>query len=165
MAPRQRRKSAWLNAPADRPPFIIRELIDDPQNNNNDAKHSSSLFNIIVEAMKQTFLPEGFPSSTPPDYLPFQAWDTLQAICSYVRGMLCSAAVMRGVGVGSDQATAYGAVFMFAVRDLTGMLGGLGELTIGLPADISLSDQPQFISHLVASLPCIRSSRTIYLLS
>ncbi|GAX79172.1 hypothetical protein CEUSTIGMA_g6612.t1 [Chlamydomonas eustigma] len=39
--------------------------------------------------------------------------------------MLSSQAVLTGIGVGKEAATAYGAVFMFAVRDLTGMLGGL----------------------------------------
>jgi hypothetical protein len=85
----------------------------------------SSICHSILEALTATFLPEDFPHSVPRDYLPFQAWDTLQAVCSYVRGMLCTQAVMRGIGVGSDHATAYGAVFMFAVRDLTGMLGGI----------------------------------------
>ena len=99
----------------------------------------------------------------------FQVWDTVQAICSYVRGMLSSQAIMHGIGVGQavqtvkgwgaiavllhtasclpntcvhstttpsnltcsrrpatpQAATAYGAVFLFAVRDLTGMIGGL----------------------------------------
>lgn len=55
----------------------------------------------------------------------FQSWDTVQAISSYVRGMLSSKAIMTGIGVGQAAATAYGAVFLFAVRDLTGMLGGL----------------------------------------
>lgn len=32
----------------------------------------------------------------------FQAWDTAQALSSYVRGMLTSAAILRGVGVGQQ---------------------------------------------------------------
>ena len=30
----------------------------------------------------------------------FQAWDSVQALCSYVRGMLTSQALLAGVGVG-----------------------------------------------------------------
>lgn len=32
----------------------------------------------------------------------FQAWDTVQALCSYVRGMLSSQAILKGVGVGQQ---------------------------------------------------------------
>jgi hypothetical protein len=38
------------------------------------------------------FLPDGFPASVTPDYLPYQAWDTVQALATYV----------RGVGAGQD---------------------------------------------------------------
>lgn len=37
-----------------------------------------------------------------PDYLAFQTWDTTQALCSYVRGMLCQKAIMTGIGVGQE---------------------------------------------------------------
>lgn len=46
------------------------------------------------------FLPVGYPSSVTPDYLEFQIWDTIQAVCSYLRGMLCTHAVLTGMGVG-----------------------------------------------------------------
>lgn len=38
----------------------------------------------------------------PTDYLSFQAWDTFQALTSYIRGLLTSQAVLRGVGVGQQ---------------------------------------------------------------
>ncbi|PNH02871.1 hypothetical protein TSOC_011118, partial [Tetrabaena socialis] len=47
------------------------------------------------------------------------------ALSSYVRGMLTSAAIMRGVGVGQQAATPLAAVFTFFLRDLAGMLGGI----------------------------------------
>jgi hypothetical protein len=46
------------------------------------------------------FMPEGYPDSVTPDYLSFQAWDSIQALMSYVRGMLCSQAILTGIGVG-----------------------------------------------------------------
>lgn len=36
------------------------------------------------------------------DYLWFQAWDTFQALTSYIRGLLTSQAVLKGVGVGQQ---------------------------------------------------------------
>eukprot|EP00192_Tetraselmis_astigmatica_P004779 CAMPEP_0117697722 /NCGR_PEP_ID=MMETSP0804-20121206/29390_1 /TAXON_ID=1074897 /ORGANISM="Tetraselmis astigmatica, Strain CCMP880" /LENGTH=493 /DNA_ID=CAMNT_0005512011 /DNA_START=334 /DNA_END=1815 /DNA_ORIENTATION=- len=60
-----------------------------------------------------------------PDYTTFQIWDTCQALCSYVRGMLCQKALMVGIGVGSEAATPLGALFSFFMRDFIGMLGGI----------------------------------------
>ncbi|MEW5306050.1 MAG: hypothetical protein WDW36_008550 [Sanguina aurantia] len=74
----------------------------------------------------KTFLPEGYPNSVTPDYLSFQLWDTLQALCSYIRGMMASHAILTGSGMmtpGSSAATS--AIYMFFLRDLTGMLGGI----------------------------------------
>lgn len=48
------------------------------------------------------FLPEGYPSSVTSDYLGFQTWDSIQALMSYVRGMLCSQAILAGIGVGEQ---------------------------------------------------------------
>ena len=47
-------------------------------------------------------MPEGYPDSVTPDYLGFQVWDSIQALMSYVRGMLCSQAIMTGIGVGEQ---------------------------------------------------------------
>lgn len=44
------------------------------------------------------FLPEGYPASVPSDYLPYQFWDSIQALCSYVRGILTSEAILSGAG-------------------------------------------------------------------
>ncbi len=71
------------------------------------------------------FLPEGYPDSVPSDYLAFQMWDTIQALCSYVRGVLSSNALLTGVGVGSTTANALSATAAFVVKDLTGMLGSI----------------------------------------
>ena len=32
----------------------------------------------------------------------FQLWDSIQAICSYIRGILTSQAMLTGVGVGQE---------------------------------------------------------------
>ncbi|GJN30700.1 hypothetical protein PR202_gb19030 [Eleusine coracana subsp. coracana] len=50
------------------------------------------------------FVPEGFPGSVTQDYVPFQVWDTLQGLSTYIRAMLST---------------------QWFLRDLTGMLGGI----------------------------------------
>lgn len=54
-----------------------------------------------------------------------QVWDSVQGVCSYVRGMLSSQAILQGVGVGRSAATTSSAVFHFFLRDFSGMLGGV----------------------------------------
>lgn len=49
----------------------------------------------------------------------------VQALCSYVSGVLASQAVLRGVGVGDKNATPLAAAMTWVIRDGTGMLGGL----------------------------------------
>jgi hypothetical protein len=71
------------------------------------------------------FLPVGFPSSVTEDYFEFQCWDTLQALCSYLRGMLCTHAVLVGMGVGESTASATSATLSWVLRDGLGMLGSM----------------------------------------
>ena len=59
-------------------------------------------------------------------YARFQAFDTLQALCSYLRGVLCTQALLKGLGVGSSEATAGAAALTFITKDGAGMLGSLG---------------------------------------
>lgn len=70
------------------------------------------------------FLPDGYPASVTEDYISFQAWDSVQALCSYIRGMLTSQALLVGVGMGQKAANPTAAVFQFLMRDLSGMVGG-----------------------------------------
>jgi hypothetical protein len=44
------------------------------------------------------FLPKGYPSSVTEDFLVFQIWDTLQAVSSYLRGILCTQACCMAWG-------------------------------------------------------------------
>ena len=48
-----------------------------------------------------------------------QVWDTVQAICSYVRGMLSTKALLEGIGVGEETATPLGATFQWFLRDVS----------------------------------------------
>eukprot|EP00667_Euglena_gracilis_P010847 EG_transcript_11055 len=81
--------------------------------------------NVAVRALRSLLLPEGYPHSVTPDYLEFQIWDTVQAVCSYLRGILCTQAVLTGVGVGDAAATAASATVQWVLRDGLGMFGGM----------------------------------------
>ncbi|GLI67372.1 hypothetical protein VaNZ11_011551 [Volvox africanus] len=84
-----------------------------------------SLLSGVTSLLRAAFLPEGYPESVSPDYLSFQMWDTIQALSSYVRGVLTSQAILKGVGVGQQASSPLAAVFTFFLRDLAGMLGGI----------------------------------------
>ncbi|CAN6301790.1 unnamed protein product [Urochloa humidicola] len=61
--------------------------------------------------MLGAFVPEGFPGSVTPDYVPFQMWDTLQGLSTYIRAMLSTQALLGAIGVGEQSATVIGATF------------------------------------------------------
>lgn len=79
----------------------------------------------LVRELKEMFLPAGYPDSVSKDYLTFQCWDTLQAMCSYLRGVLATQSVLQSVGVGDDKATPLAAALQWVLRDGSGMIGGL----------------------------------------
>ncbi|TYZ61254.1 hypothetical protein PybrP1_001095 [[Pythium] brassicae (nom. inval.)] len=79
----------------------------------------------ITRELKEMFLPAGYPDSVSEDYLAFQCWDTLQAVCSYLRGVLATQSVLQSVGVGNDKATPLAAALQWVLRDGSGMIGGL----------------------------------------
>jgi len=39
---------------------------------------------------REVFLPEGYPHTVSEDYLRYQFWDTIQALCSSVMGILAT---------------------------------------------------------------------------
>ncbi|XP_024989993.1 protein root UVB sensitive 3 [Cynara cardunculus var. scolymus] len=88
-------------------------------------KRHGNRFNIFSRRFIEAFVPEGFPSSVTPDYIPFQTWDLLQGLSTYIRTMLSTQALLSAIGVGEKSATVIGATFQWFLRDLTGMLGGV----------------------------------------
>lgn len=86
-----------------------------------------NLFSIssMSKILKQTFLPIGFPKSTPPDYLSYQFWNLLQDLCSYLRGIMATRAVLISMGVGRAEVTAYQATIQWLLRDGAGLIGSL----------------------------------------
>ncbi|KAK7348781.1 hypothetical protein VNO80_23455 [Phaseolus coccineus] len=86
---------------------------------------SGARFSHVWRRLLQAFVPEGFPSSVTADYVPFQIWDSLQGLSTYIRTMLSTQALLSAIGVGEKSATVIGATFQWFLRDLTGMLGGI----------------------------------------
>ncbi|XP_023773240.1 protein root UVB sensitive 3 isoform X2 [Lactuca sativa] len=88
-------------------------------------KRHGNRFKLFSRRFLEAFVPEGFPSSVTPDYIPFQTWDLLQGLSTYIRTMLSTQALLSAIGVGEKSATVIGATFQWFLRDLTGMLGGV----------------------------------------
>ncbi|KAL3751519.1 hypothetical protein ACJRO7_012365 [Eucalyptus globulus] len=88
-------------------------------------QRSGNRFGHVWRRVLEAFVPEGFPSSVTPDYVPFQAWDSLQGLSTYIRTMLSTQALLSAIGVGEKSATVLGATFQWFLRDLTGMIGGI----------------------------------------
>ncbi|CAH9101110.1 unnamed protein product [Cuscuta europaea] len=96
-----------------------------PSSSSLSIQKSGNPFAHISGKFLQAFIPEGFPTSVTPDYVPFQVWDSLQGLSTYVRMMLSTQALLSAIGVGEKSATVIGATFQWFLRDLTGMVGGI----------------------------------------
>ncbi|NXB93933.1 RUS1 protein, partial [Vidua chalybeata] len=66
---------------------------------------------------QRLLLPQGFPpESVSPDYGAYQAWDSLQALCSSLCSSLSARAVLEAVGVGDGAASVTGAALTWLLR-------------------------------------------------
>lgn len=79
----------------------------------------------INKILSDLFLPVGYPATVRAGYLEYQVYDSIQGLCSYLRGVLCSAAVLEAAGVGNAEATALAAATTWALKDGLAMAGGL----------------------------------------
>jgi hypothetical protein len=89
------------------------------------SKDNNGLINQVKAGIRSTFLPSGYPKSTPPGYLTFSIWSWIQDLSSQLRGVLATQRVLEGVGVGRQGATALSALLNFLVRDGCGMAANL----------------------------------------
>ena len=76
-----------------------------------------SMLKKVNRVLKDLFLPLGYPRSVDSTYLPFQMYDALQGLCSYLRGVVSTSAVLEAAGVGDASATALSAAMAWALRD------------------------------------------------
>ena len=85
----------------------------------------TSSFSSLTRSLQDVFLPVGFPETVSAGYWEYQMYDSLQGICSYLRGVVSSAHVLHAAGVGNREATAWSAALTWALKDGMGMMGGL----------------------------------------
>ncbi|KAK6190597.1 hypothetical protein SNE40_002428 [Patella caerulea] len=83
----------------------------------------SPKFTTISQFFRSVFLPQGYPESVSEDYLIYQLWDTIQAFASSITGTLAARALLKGMGVGDENATVLAATMTWLLKDGTGMLG------------------------------------------
>uniref|UniRef100_A0ABI7Y6F3 RUS family member 1 n=1 Tax=Felis catus TaxID=9685 RepID=A0ABI7Y6F3_FELCA len=106
-----------------------------------------------LSSLIAVFLPQGFPDSVSPDYLPYQLWDSVQAFASSLSGSLATHAVLLGIGVGNAKASVSAATATWLVKDSTGMLGRIiFAWWKGLFADI-LNDVAMFLEIMAPIYP------------
>lgn len=97
------------------------------RHNNNDAVDvkARTLLNRLRQVGRDLFLPVGYPNCVAEGYLEYQFYDSLQGLCTYLRGVVSTSAVLVAAGVGDAEATAMSAAMTWAIRDGFGMIGGL----------------------------------------
>nr|XP_021139111.1 RUS1 family protein C16orf58 homolog [Columba livia] len=66
--------------------------------------------------VQRVLLPQGFPESVSSDYLGYQLWDALQALCSSLAGAVAARSVLQAVGVGDTNASVTGAALGWLLR-------------------------------------------------
>ena len=72
---------------------------------------------------RRLFLPRG---ELPPDYAPFQLLDSLQALCSYLRGGIAMHATLTGLGLGRESASALSATLALMLKEGAAHVASLG---------------------------------------
>ncbi|EDW11502.1 RUS family member 1 [Drosophila mojavensis] len=78
---------------------------------------------LLFRVLQNIFLPKGYPDSVSDDYAAYQIWDTVQAFCSTICGTLCTHAILKGIGVGSENVNAYSATVTWILKEGSGHMG------------------------------------------
>ena len=94
-------------------------------NSLNDLNGQNILFDFFSKLktfILLTFLPAGYPDSVSDDYIEYQFFDTLQALCSSLNGSLAQYSVLKTLGVGDGSATVLSATLTWILRDGCGMI-------------------------------------------
>ncbi|KAJ8737564.1 hypothetical protein PYW08_000159 [Mythimna loreyi] len=94
-----------------------------PPDQGNVVVHEEEKNLKVANFIARVFLPQGYPNSVSRDYTNYQIWDTAQAFCSTITGILATQEVLRGVGVGDRTATPLAATVTWVIKDGCGHLG------------------------------------------
>ena len=76
------------------------------------------------------FFPANYPRSVSEDYLEYQKWDTLQGFMGYLKNIVLTLSFLKGIGVGDKDKDIESAMFIWILRDSTGVIWGL---FVGMP--------------------------------
>jgi hypothetical protein len=76
----------------------------------------------LGERLLSVFLPTGYPHTVSADYTPYQIYDSLQAFSSSIAGLLASRAVLQGIGVGDENASATTAMLLSVLQESVGRI-------------------------------------------
>ena len=76
----------------------------------------------LAQRLLAVFLPTGYPHSVSSDYKWYQIYDSLQAFSSSIAGLLASRAVLQGIGVGDQNASATAAMLLSVLQESMGQL-------------------------------------------
>ena len=66
------------------------------------------------------FLPTGYPNTVSYDYTAYHIYNSLQAFSSSIAGLLASRAVLQGLGVGDEEASATNAMLLTVLQESMG---------------------------------------------
>jgi hypothetical protein len=76
----------------------------------------------LGQRLLAVFLPTGYPHTVSADYTPYQFYDSLQAFSSSIAGLLASRAVLQGIGVGDENASATAAMLLTVLQESVGRI-------------------------------------------
>jgi Vitamin B6 photo-protection and homoeostasis len=68
------------------------------------------------------FLPTGYPSTVSPDYTAYHVYNALQAFSSSIASLLAARAVLQGLGVGDENASATNAMLLNVLQESMGRM-------------------------------------------
>jgi Vitamin B6 photo-protection and homoeostasis len=74
------------------------------------------------QRLLSVFLPTGYPHTVSGDYTPYQIYDSLQAFSSSIAGLLASRAVLQGIGVGDENASATAVMLLSVLQESVGRI-------------------------------------------
>jgi Vitamin B6 photo-protection and homoeostasis len=74
----------------------------------------------LSQRLLTIFLPNGYPHTVSPDYTSYQIYDSMQAFFSAIAGLLASRAVLQGLGVGDENASATAAMLLSIAQESLG---------------------------------------------
>ncbi len=102
-------------------------IMNEKNKSTSQAYHKSGfvIHHKVKRVLSDLFLPIGYPTSVNQGYIQYQFYDSIQGLCSYLRGVVCTSAVLTAAGVGDAEAVATSAAVQWAMKDGCGMIGGL----------------------------------------